>query len=148
MNIELIRLKDNGISTVGYLLINNVFECFTLEDTYNFPKIHGKTRIPDGTYRIDLRVDSPMSNRYKAKYGDMHKGMLWLRGVPDFDWVYFHVGNREDDTDGCVLLGKTCSTLVSNQSISGSVLAYKDTYPKIAKAILDGENVTVTIKSL
>ena len=59
-----------------------------------------------------------------------------------------HVGNDEEDTDGCILLGMSCSSIIANQHISGSRLAYEANYSIIAKAILSGEKVTITIKDV
>lgn len=145
MYIQVLRLVDNGESTVGTMHVNGTFECFTLEDTHNEPKIFGETRIPTGTYEIKLRNEGGMTNKYAAKYGNMHKGMLWLQNVENFEWVYIHVGNDEDDTDGCILVGTTCSTRESNQTVSGSVLAYKKLYPRIARAIQSNESVTIQV---
>ena len=144
MLIEVKRLKDDNESTVGTMHIDGKFQCFVLEDTFNEPKVYGKTRIPEGEYRMELRTEGGMTKRYAEKY-DYHQGMLWIRNVPNFKWVYIHVGNDADDTDGCILLGKTASVLMGNQRVSGSVLAYQDAYPKIANAIYSGEEVTVSI---
>ena len=145
MELELKRLKDDGKGTIGTLSINGEFVSFTLEDTFNEPKVYGKTRIPDGEYELKLRTGSPMANRYKKRFGDTHKGMLWLQDVPDFTYVYIHVGNREDDTDGCILVGSTCSSRKDDQYVAGSVLAYTEIYPYIADAITKGEKVTIKI---
>lgn len=145
MKIVLTRLKDDTISTIGTLSIDGKFKCFTLEDTHNIPKVHGESRIPAGEYRIDLRTDGKMTHRYASKF-EFHKGMLWLRAVPNFEYVYIHIGNREDDTDGCILLGRTCSSAIGSQAISGSTLAYVEYYQLIANAILSGESVTIEIK--
>lgn len=144
MYIQLMRLKDDGKSSIGTLHINGKFECFTLEDTHNEPKIYGKTHIPAGKYNIELRNVGRMTLKYSDRF-DFHKGMLWLRNVKNFEYVYIHTGNDEDDTDGCILLGFVCSSRSSSQSVSGSVLAYVDVYPKIADAILRGEEVTIEI---
>jgi len=143
MKIVLDRLRDNGDSTIGTISIDDTFSCFTLEDTFNEPKIMGKTRIPEGEYAIKLRPDSPMATRYSDRY-NFHKGMLWLQDVPNFKWVYIHVGNKEDDTDGCILVGRNCMTS-PEQMVAGSVLAYSDIYEKIADTILSGEKVTIKI---
>jgi len=144
MYIQVMRLKDDGKSSIGTLMINGSFECFTLEDTHNEPKIYGKTRIQAGKYTIELRNAGNMTLKYSDRF-DFHKGMLWLRNVDNFKYVYIHTGNDEDDTDGCLLVGSSCSARIDNQSVSGSVLAYIDIYPKIADAILRGEEVTIEI---
>lgn len=144
MFIQLLRLKDDGKETIGIMHINGTFECFTLEDTHNEPKIYGKTRIPAGEYTIELRNEGWMTGRYSDRF-PFHKGMLWLRNVENFEYVYIHIGNNDDDTDGCILLGNTANISNGNMSIGGSALAYSRLYPRIAEAITSGEEVTIQI---
>jgi len=146
MFIQLMRLQDNGKSTIGTMHINGTFECFTLEDTFNEPKIYSKTRIPDGEYDIKLRKEmSKVNTEYYKKYGDDHEGMLWLQDVPNFSYVYIHTGNKHEHTDGCILVGTGCDADKNRQTVNGSVLKYKKTYAKILQAIKDGETVTIQI---
>lgn len=148
MYLQVLRLKDDGKSTVGTLHVNGTFECFTLEDTYNEIKIPGKTRIPAGKYEIKLRTEGGMTKRYSKRYGDTHKGMLWLQNVENFEWVYIHIGNDADDTEGCILVGHTCSTKsdkVTKQTVMGSAITYINLYTKILAAFDRDEDVTVEI---
>lgn len=141
--MQLIRLQDDGSSTIGNLSINGEFECFTLEDTFNDPKIYGKTRIPAGKYDIKLRKEGSMHGRYSNKFGSEHKGMIWLQDVPDYEWVYIHIGNNEEHTDGCILVGKSCDSKTG--TIGNSTEAYKDLNSKITDAIDRGEEITIDI---
>lgn len=143
MYLQEMRLDDNGHSTIGTMHTNGEFECFTLEDTHNEPKIYGKTRIPSGEYTIQLRTTGGMNTAYAKKYGDKHHGMLWLQDVPDFEWVYLHSGNTDEDTDGCILVGNSCDSKAG--TIGDSRNAYEKLYDKVSKAILDGEEVTIHI---
>ena len=143
MYLQVYRLNDNGESTIGSLYIDGKFQCFTLEDTYNEPKIFGKTRIPSGSYMVELRREGGMVGRYNAKYPG-HDGMLWLRNVDNFEYVYIHVGNDEDDTDGCILVGNSCS-IENGQFVGNSVSAYKSIYYKIADQINAGYPVHIEV---
>ena len=59
----------------------------------------------------------------------------------EFQYILIHTGNTEKHTAGCLLLNDS----ISSKTFTGgsSVDAYKRIYPKIAKAILDGERVTI-----
>ena len=57
-------------------------------------KIHGKTCIPRGRYRV---TSSP-----SKRFGRV---MLELLEVPGFSGVRIHGGNTSADTEGCPLLG-------------------------------------------
>lgn len=142
MKIKLQRLKDNGSATIGVLSIDGQMECFTVEDAAREIKIQDETCIPKGTYKIELRTEGGMTGRYAAQYPD-HRGMLWLRDVPGFEWVYIHVGNSAASSSGCVLVNRA----VDSKTMTGSysAVAYVDVYKKIADEIEAGSIVTIEI---
>lgn len=122
------------------------FLCYVLEDQFNEPKIKGETRIPAGRYQIKLRDAGGMVVRYKKRFS-WHSGMLHLQNVPGFEWVYAHVGNKDDDTDGCLLLGDgQVSNVVDRGQVSSSVSAYRRIYEYISEAIAAGEQVWITVE--
>jgi len=120
-------------STIGKL---DVFgeTVFTLEDTKRDHKVFGETRIPPGRYRLDVRNEGGMNQRYAARFPDFHRGMIWLRHVPQFEYIYVHPGNTAGETLGCLLVGLSMDT---NRIIS-SVAAYRRIYGPIIEAIEDG----------
>lgn len=85
-------------STVGELYIGFDRVCYSLEDTVRKKgeKIYGKTAIPAGRYEVVLNY----SNRFK-------KFLPLLLNVKNFEGVRVHSGNRPDQTEGCILVGKT-----------------------------------------
>ncbi len=119
--------------------------CFVLEDDHDPVKIVGDTRVPAGCYELDLRTESPMATRYAMQFPGIHKGMVWLRDVPNYRFVYMHVGNDEDDTDGCLLLGLNRNE--TTRTIQQSRRAYAVVYPDIAASILAGPT-SLTIRDL
>jgi len=119
------------------------FLCFTLEDEHRDEKVMGETRIPAGTYRITLRTVGGHHNRYKDKFPDMHKGMLWVRDVPNFEYILIHIGNTDEHTAGCLLVGNSADM---KGFIGKSTAAYKNIYPEVAQALLDGEEVWITYR--
>jgi hypothetical protein len=140
MKIKVQRLHDTGDATVGAMFIDGVFQCFTLEDEHRDVKIKGETRIPAGTYKINFRKEGGFHAKYTAKYGSMHKGMLHVQDVPNFQWILIHTGNTDEHTAGCLLVGETADL---SGVIGRSVDAYKKMYPKVAKALEDGKEVTI-----
>ena len=63
--------------------------------------------MPAGTYKIELRKEGGggFHNKYKKKYGSLHKGMLHVTNVPNFEYILIHTGNSDEHTAGCLLLG-------------------------------------------
>ena len=130
MKLLLKRLHKTDKSTIGELSIDGKFECYTLEDVERKEKVFGKTAIPKGTYEVIMN----MSNRFK-------KRMPLLLNVPGYEGVRIHTGNKPEDTEGCLLLGKTRGVDV----IGDSRKAIADFYPKLEAALKVGK-VTITIE--
>ena len=151
MNLKLLRYspeEDKKKSTYGFLLDATKgikFLCHTLEDPYQEKKIYGNTRIPNGRYKIELREEGGMHKTYSYKYADIHRGMLWLKDVPEFEYIYIHVLNTTNETKGCIGVG---NGVPRDNQISRSRFAYQIIYPLIAEAILLGEEVDIEISNL
>lgn len=129
MVLRLKRIKQTETTTVGLLFFDGVFECFTLEDIHNEPKIFSKTRIPKGDYFIKFRTTGRLHEKYAKKFPEFHKGMLWLLDVPNFEYIYIHVGNKNEDTEGCILVGTSLS--IDFKSVINSTVAYTRLYKKV-----------------
>lgn len=140
--VTLQRLVETSYTTIGKMKIGTT-EVATLEDPQQKHKIWGDTRIPAGTYTLELRDQGGMTVRYRNRYPHMHRGMIWLREVPQFEWVYIHVGNHARDTHGCILVGMKRGQDVIYRSRD----AYELVYPKIAAAI-EGEGCRLTIEDI
>ena len=148
MKLKVIRFNSQSDSTNGLLFdaTNGMdFLCYTLEDEKREEKVMAETRIPAGTYEIKLRKEGGFHGRYTKKYGSMHKGMLHVQDVPNFKWILIHTGNTDEHTAGCLIVGDSQenNTLIKNGFIGKSTQAYKRIYPPIAKALENGEKVTI-----
>ncbi len=144
MKIEVERYEYSEKSTIGRLYIDGVKTCFTLEDKVRGSaeaKIYGQTAIPAGTYRVTLRTTGTIHEAYKKRFGAMHKGTLWIRNILGYEYVLIHCGNTPEDTLGCILVGANAE----RDKITGSEKAYKEIYPIIADALLEGEDVKIEI---
>ena len=150
MLLEVYRYSSQAESTLGMLFdittMKKDFLAYTLEDQANAVKVMHETRIPADTYVVELRQVGGFHTRYLEKFGpDFHKGMLWIRNVPDFEYVLIHCGNDDDDTSGCLLLGDSSVQNISKEGFIGdSNTAYKRIYPKIANHLFLGGHVNIT----
>ena len=131
MKITVERFLHNEEATLSRVLLDGEQFCFGLEDQPQEEKVMNETRIPAGTYQIKLRNEGGMTKRYAERY-DFHIGMLWLQVVPDFEWVYIHVGNSDDHTSGCLLVGFTANE--EAMTIGRSRDAYSDLYQAVKDA--------------
>lgn len=153
MELKLIRKTKTDTYTIGELYINNNLFCSTLEDTdrglldsmsldeIKSKKVYGQTAIPKGTYNITLDVVSPkFKDRSWAKFCE---GKLpRLINVKGYEGVLIHVGNRAEDTLGCILVGQNAT--------SGFVNNSTDTFKKLYSLLQDsknkGEKLTIKIE--
>lgn len=132
MELKLERIFNGSDYTIGKLYIDGIYFCDTLEDVVRNPdiKIHGKTAIPFGRYKIIMN----MSNRFK-------KRMPLLLDVKGFEGIRIHSGNFASQTNGCILVGKnTIKGQLTNSSLWTSML-----YSKINTAIDNEEEITIEI---
>ena len=138
LKLKLVRGKGNAKSVEGKLYINEVFECFTVEDAdrrleNGGTKIQDKTAIPRGIYEVKWTH----SNHF-------NKDMPELLNVPQFEGVRIHAGNSDKDTEGCIIVGAV-NEVEGDDWISASKVAVDRLYPKIKAAVLSGKKVTMEV---
>ena len=149
-NLEVMRYSSGADSTLGLLFENGPegreFLAYTLEDEWREEKVSAETRIPEGTYDIELRTVGGFHNRYTAKFGTpWHKGMLHVQDVPGFEYILIHTGNTDEHTMGCLLVADSSTQNVTKDGFVGaSVDAYKRVYPDLAQWLVDGNKLSIT----
>ena len=126
MNLTLYRKWFTDISTTGVLFIDGEFFCYTLEDKVREGKVYGKTAIPYGEYDVVVT--------YSPRF---HKNMPLLKNVPNFEGVRIHTGNTANDTEGCILVGKS----KGYDFIGGSRNAFNELMERIK-----GQKLTIEIR--
>lgn len=145
MKIDLIRYSSQSVTTLGAVLIDGKFQCYSIEDRHREEKVKHHTRIPEGQYEIKLREFGGHYHRYNQKFKG-HKGMLWLQNVPDFTDILIHIGNDNEDSSGCILL---VNEVNNNRTDKGkgtrSTKAYLEFYFKVLKALENEEKVFISI---
>lgn len=144
MELKVIRYNSQDDFTQGLLSINGEFECYTIEDEQRTVKVWGETAIPNGRYEIKLRLVGKFHDNYKNKFKFFHKGMLHVTNVPGFEYILIHIGNTDDDTAGCLLVGRS----TSKSAIAESTIAYEIMYKKVIVAFEKGEKVFIEYVNL
>jgi len=134
MEIQVKRKIFTNKSTIGELSINGKFFCYTLEDKDRYletgtQKVFGETAIPRGTYNVVLSY----SNRFK-------KYLPELQNVPQFAGIRMHTGNKPEDTEGCLLVGK----IKSKDAIFESAKSFKEFMAELKK-VEKKEKINITI---
>lgn len=144
MEITVERITSDNDSTISTIFVDGQFVCFGLEDEYREDKVPAETRIPAGEYSVHLKVVGGFHARYNRKFPDIHKGMLHLQDVPEFEHILIHVGNTEAHTAGCLLVGTGAMAQAGEMSIQASVAAYKRLYALVVDAAAEND-LTITI---
>lgn len=134
LSLVLTRKDRTEKATIGELYVDGVFECYTLEDrdrlAQGLPKIPGQTAIPSGAYSVVL-TQSPRFGRV----------LPLLQNIPNFEGVRIHPGNKPEDTDGCILVGRICGP----DQIAESRLAFDALFAKLEQAVSEGRAISISI---
>jgi len=135
MRLKLVRMYFYEKSTIGKLFVDDVFECFTLEDKVREPglKVPKDTAIPYGIYRVII----DRSDKFKRL-------MPHILNVPMFDGIRIHSGNTDADVEGCILVG---DTWVNQDFIGASRVSFDRLFPKLETAFNTGEEIWIEIVS-
>ena len=141
-----LQRESSGVEHTYGILTFDDFKCSTIEDEYRETKLHGETRIPDGTYEILLRTEGGMHQKYLDRFKDFHIGMLWLQDVPDFEWIYIHPMTTDLDSLGCIGVGYKRGEHKGRPAIFESGKAYTDLYKMIAPKLIEDGKVFITIR--
>ncbi len=124
MELTLQRLPSDEFRTHGDLSHGDEHLCVTLEDCVRESKIHGRTAIPAGRYRITME--------HSPRFGP---NTLTVNNVPGFSGVRIHAGNTEEDTEGCPLVGM----VRTDAGIGRSREALALLKPRVADGLEQGE---------
>lgn len=100
--LRLIREPSAHNATLGSLYLNDVWQCWTLEDQIREQegqpvaswKVPGATAIPARQYQVGLTL----SHRFGVVLPELLK-------VHGFSGIRIHAGNTSKDTEGCILVG-------------------------------------------
>ncbi len=135
MKITVERLWKKETYTIGKMAIDGKYFCNTLEDKVRDltkeSKVFSRTAIPAGTYRVTMT--------YSPKF---KRVMPLINGVPQFEAIRIHPGNKAEDTEGCILVGE-------NTVIGGLTNSRKwsdELNKRIQNALASKEDVLITIK--
>ena len=137
MNLTLNRYRFSEKATIGKLVVDDTFFCYTLEDKDRFletnpeGKVYGETAIPRGKYQIVI----DFSNRFKRE-------LPRLLLVPGFEGIRIHPGNTDKDTHGCILVGPS---IVNDDFIGNSRAAFNHLFDVMDDAYNRGEEIWIEV---
>lgn len=125
--IRIVRYSETEDGTFGVMEYNGQPFCMTLE-----PNDRGNGRnscIPAGRYQVHRH------------HGLKYKNTWAVMDVPNRSAVLFHIGNIENDTVGCILLGKSLGTVKRKMAVVTSSRTF-EAFMKLSK---QSEGLILTI---
>lgn len=133
MELVLQRNPSSEKCTIGTLTINGIYQCLTLEDVvrHDGAKVYGETAISAGVYEVALT----WSPRFK-------RVLPLVVNVSGFSGIRIHPGNTAQDTEGCLLVGRT----LGEDAIYESRAAFNDLFAILTLANSRGETITIDIR--
>ena len=150
MEVLIKRIAKLPTYTIGKMYINGTYICDTLEDAdrglsqhmtldeIKSKKVYGKTAIPIGTYDISMDIVSP---KFKERaWAKPYNGKLpRLINVPGYEGVLIHVGNSDQDSLGCILVGEN--------KVKGKVINSTIAFNKVMQILKSAkERIKITIQ--
>ena len=153
MKLLLKRIAKQKTYTIGKLYVDSVYECDTIEDAdrglsndmsieeIKKKKVYGQTAIPTGTYEINMNIVSP---KFKDRsWAKPYNGKLpRLMNVHGYEGVLIHVGNKPEDTLGCLLVGQN---KIKGQVVN-STATFHELMGKLTDAHERGEKISIRIE--
>ena len=139
MKLKIENPEFSAECIISDLLVNGIFECYTLELPVGGVDRDGVhyDPLPAGKYRVII----DRSNRFSKLAGhDVFLPHILESPEPDRG-TRIHVGNFARDTERCILVGRT----KAKNMIGGSQVAFDQFFPKLQKAIASWEEVELEI---
>ena len=126
--LRIVRYCETEEGTYGVLVYNGEPFCLTLEPNDRDNKYN--SCIPSGVYIC------------KRHTGLKYKNTWEITKVPNRTAILFHVGNIEDDSLGCILLGKSLGSVKNKLGIVQS----SNTFNKFMNVSARASELHLTIK--
>ena len=149
MKITLRRTFKGETYTIGKMYIDGEYICDTIEDkdrglTQDMSsseiakiKVKHQTAIPTGTYKITLKVQSPKYSQ-RSQYNFCKGYLPRLIDVPGFEGILIHIGNKHEDSSGCILVGEN--------KVKGQVINSTATFKKLYEILKNSDDeITIDI---
>lgn len=140
------RIRQGNNSTLSEIYVDDMLICYGLEDAVREVKIKGETAIPTGQYPLMLNIYGAMNARYKRKFPSFHQGMIEIKEILNYSYVYIHIGNNIGDTAGCLLVGECWELIEGDYELRRSKKAYLTLYQKLIR-LMAKEQVLIAISN-
>ena len=148
--IKQLRYSSQADYSLSSFIINDNPFCVVLEDEHREVKVKAETRIKAGEYWLGIRQEiTGLTQKYlddpRLPFFERHIEIL---NVPDFVGVYIHIGNHDDNTEGCLLVGQRPFGFTEGNKIIDSVVTYSKFYLWAYPILKAGDKIKLIIKDV
>lgn len=112
-DMQLVRVAVRFDGAFGVLLDHNQPIAVTCEHTYTTDGAAPIVKIPAGTYQCQ-----------RAHFNRGGYDSFEVTGVPGHSGLFFHRGNSEADSDGCILVGEYFGEIGGSAAVMLSQMAF------------------------
>ena len=139
MRIE--RFVRNEQVALGKVFIDNVEVGFSLEGTGGALKKYANA----GNYTLGLRDKGGLHQTYTIRFKQVHKGMLWVKGITGSPYAYIHIGKTAADSAGSIIIGTAYKENQGKYELENSQAAYLKCYQLLVAALTKEDKLTLQI---
>lgn len=136
MDLTLVRQQWRADGIFGTLFYDDgEFLSYTLEHSYS-DRSRFAAKIPEGVYTCKRGI-------HQLANGKKSFETFEITSIPGHSGIIFHVGNFNDDSTGCVLLGLDIGTIGEQQVMTNS----RGAFAKLMAIQVGVDEFTLTVKS-
>lgn len=135
--ITLIRKSFTNNGVFGELVLEK-HTFFTLERSYLNKSNKIFTKVKDGVYTCKKGI-----HRLKAEGPDFET--FEIKGVKGHWGILFHVGNYNEDSDGCVLIGLGMGSRMNGDKM---ITSSKQAFKKFMDLLAEDQEVKLIVRSV
>lgn len=153
MDIKSLRFGHGKTSSGSLMTIDGNPFSFIIEDEPRTVKVNGETRIPANKYKLGIRKeDTPLTKKCRTltSYKGWFKYFIEVLDVKGFTGIYFHILNKESETEGCQGPNMECflekGEFIGRRSTEATKAFYEKVYPLLEAGedvyyeIIDADN--------
>jgi hypothetical protein len=85
-----------------------------------------------------------LTKKYRNRF-NWFSNHIEIKGIPNYDKVYIHIGNSHKDTKGCILIADGVNAGQTEKMILQSQKAYERFYKNIIPKINQNEPMAINI---
>lgn len=140
--ITLLRVSNDGDSTLGMLYYDEIFCCYTIED---YPSENDLVcRVPAGIYHIGFSENAALNKEYSSRIRNFQRHLQLTDAPPNYDTI-LHFGGIGATLKGDIILTDITEIGRGTQMFQQSKIIFENFYNLVSDQINKGEFMIIKI---